>query len=67
MTHVTTTPYHRQSNRFTEHMVQLFEAELRNLTEGTISIKMARFLFYYRITPHSIAGIAQQNLCLVNS
>ena len=32
------------------------------MTEGTIDIKSARFLFNYRITPHSTTGIVPVEL-----
>ena len=62
MTHVTTTPYHPQSNGLAECMVQSLKVGMRKLTEGTIDIKLARFLFNYRITPHSTTGIAPAEL-----
>ena len=59
---VTTTPYHPQSDRLAECIVQLFKSGMRKLNEGTIDINLARFLFNYRITPHSTTGIAPAEL-----
>ena len=43
-------------------MVESFKAGMRKFTRSTIDIKLAGFLFNYRITPHSTTGIAPAEL-----
>ena len=57
VTHVTTLLYHPQSNGLAKRMVQSFKVGMRKLVEGTVDIKLARFLFSYRTIPHSTTGI----------
>ena len=43
-------------------MVQAFKGGMKRLSEGTIELKLARFLFNYRITPHSTTGMPPSEL-----
>ena len=60
--HLTTTPYHPQSNGLAERMVQAFKSGMKRLFEGTIELKLARFLFNNRITPQSTTGMSPSEL-----
>ena len=59
---ILTAPYHPQSNGLAERMVQAFKGGMKKLSEGTIDLKLARFLFNYRITPHSTTGMSPSEL-----
>ena len=56
--HVKTAPYHPASNGIVERVVQTF----KKMKDGTIQTKLSRFLFKYRITPHSTTGISPSEL-----
>ena len=56
ISHVTTAPYHPQSNGLAEKMVQTFKNSLKKQEDGSLDVKMARFLISYRSTPHSSTG-----------
>ena len=43
-------------------MVQAFKGGMKRLSEGTIELKLARFLFNYRITPHSTTDMSPSEL-----
>ena len=60
--HVRTPPYHPASNGLIERAVQTFKEGMRRLTEGSINTRVSRFLFQYRITPHSTTGVLPAEL-----
>ena len=62
ITHITTSPYHPQSNGLAEKMVQSFNVGMKKFSEGTIDTKLARFLFSYRVTPHTTTGVSPAEL-----
>ena len=43
-------------------MVQAFKSGIKKLSEGTVDLKLARFLFNHRITPHSTTGMSPSEL-----
>ena len=53
--HVKSAPYHPASNGLAEHAVQTVKEALKKTT-GDLETRLARFLFQYRLTPHSTTG-----------
>ena len=62
--HIKTAPYHPASNGLAERAVQTFKEGLKKLTEGSVETKLARFLFQYRLTPHSTTGKSPAELLM---
>ena len=60
--HLLTTPYHHQLNGLAERMVQALKSGMKKLSEGAVDLNLARFLFNYRITPHSTTGMSSSEL-----
>ena len=50
-------PYHPSSNGLAERAVEVFKQGMRKESNGTIGDRIARFLFQYRITPHTTTGL----------
>lgn len=61
--HVRSAPYHPATNGLAERAVQTVKNAL-NKTTGDIETRLARFLFQYRLTPHSTTGQAPAVLLL---
>ena len=51
--HARTSPYHPSSNGLAERAVQSFKQGMKKHSQGSIETRLARFLFHYRITPHT--------------
>lgn len=62
--HIKTAPYHPASNGLAERAVQTFKEGLKKLKEGSVETKLARFLFQYRLTPHSTTGKSPAELLM---
>ena len=62
--HLTTAPYHPASNGLAERAVQTLKSGLKKMTVGNIEDKLARFLFQYRITPHTTTGTSPAELLM---
>ena len=63
--HVTSAPYHPATNGSVERAVQTFKTAMKKATPDTpIETRVARFLFHYRLTPHSTTGISPAELLL---
>ena len=60
--HMTSSPYHPQSNGLAERMVQAFKSGMKKMSEGTVETKLTRFLFSYRSTPHTTTGVSPAEL-----
>ena len=56
--HITTAPYHASSNGLAKYGVQTFKSGLKRTPGHSIQERLSKFLFTYRITPHSTTGIA---------
>ena len=54
--HVTGAPYHPATNGLAERAVRVFK-EAMVKCRGSLEDKLCRFLFDYRITPHSTTGV----------
>ena len=54
--HTFSAPYHPSSNGLAERAVQTFKQSLRQMQAGSITDKISKFLFKYRITPHTTTG-----------
>ena len=62
--HVTTAPYHPASNGMAERAVQTFKSGLKKATKTNVLVELDRFLFQYRITPHTTTGVAPAQLLM---
>ena len=62
--HVYSSPYHPATNGLAERAVQSFKEHMKRLPTGTIPEKLARFLFWYQLTPHSTTGVPPAELLL---
>ena len=62
ITHLSTSPYHPQSNGLAEKMVQSFKCGMKKMSGDSIDVNLARFLFSYRVTPHSTTGVSPSEL-----
>lgn len=62
--HTRVAPYHPSSNGLAERAVRIVKEGLRKQSGGTLSDKLARLLFQYRITPQTTTGIAPAELLL---
>ena len=61
--HLKSAPYHPASNGLAERAVQTFkEAMKRADTQEALSTRVSRFLFKYRLTPHSTTGMSPAEL-----
>ena len=60
--HILTPPYHPASNGSVERSVQTFKEGLKRLKKGSLNTRLMRFLFKYRITPHSSTGVSPAEL-----
>ncbi len=62
--HVTSAPYHAASNGLAERGVQTFKRMMKKCPEGTLTAKVARVLFSYRVPPHATTGLSPAELLL---
>ncbi|KAL5515075.1 hypothetical protein EMCRGX_G000193 [Ephydatia muelleri] len=61
--HIRSAPYHPATNGLAERAVQTVKNALRK-TSGDIDTCLSRFLFQYRLTPHSTTGKSPAELLL---
>ena len=57
-------PYHPSSNGLAEKAVQVVKQEIKKLTSGTLQDRTSRFLFQYRMTPHSTTRVSPAEMLL---
>ena len=63
--HLTSAPYHPASNGLAERAIQTLKNALKKNPGGvSLPTQIYRFLFRYRLTPHSTTGIAPAELLL---
>ncbi len=62
--HVKSAPYHPSSNGLAERAVQTFKAGMKKASTQDLQLRLTRFLFQYRITPHTTTGISPAELLL---
>ena len=56
--------YHSSMNGLAEQAVQTFKQVLKRIQGSSIQEKLSKFLFQYRITPHTMTGIAPAELLM---
>eukprot|EP00731_Ephydatia_muelleri_P000822 Em0001g822a len=61
--HVRSAPYHPSSNGQTERVVQTFKEAILKTT-GDLDARLARFVFQYRLTPHTTTGLSPAEMLL---
>jgi len=57
-------PYHPASNGLAERAVQTVKQGFKRIKDGTLTDKIARFLFSYRTTPQSTTGVTPAELLM---
>ena len=57
MKHMTSAPYHPASNGLAEWALQTLKEGVKKMS-GPLDVRIARFLFKYRVTPQATTGIA---------
>jgi len=62
--HVTSAPYHPSTNGLAERAVQAFKQGIKRITGDTIQDRLSKFLFHYRITPHTTTGVPPAELLM---
>ena len=62
--HVMVAPYHPSSNGMAERAVRVFKEGLKKQQSGSLTDRLAKFLFHYRNTPHSTTGMTPAELLL---
>lgn len=60
--HTTSAPYHPATNGLAERAVQTLKQFLKKSTRGLLENNISKFLFRYRITPHSTIGVSPSEL-----
>ncbi len=66
--HRKTAPYHPSSNGLAGRAVQTFKDGMKKMSEeGSLETRVSRFLFKYRITPHSTTGVSPAEMFLIQS
>lgn len=62
--HTFSAPYHPATDGQAERAVQSLKRGLREMSHGTVEERLSKFLFKYRITPHSTTGIPPAELLM---
>ena len=61
---ITSAPHHPASNGLAERAVGIVKEGMKMMDGGDLEAKLSRFLFDYRVTPHSTTGIAPSELLM---
>ena len=61
---MTRAPHHPASNGLAERAVGIVKEGVKRMEGGGLETKLTRFLFDYRVTPHSTTGIAPSELLM---
>lgn len=64
ITHITSAPYHPSTNGLAERAVQTFKLGLLRTPGKSVQEKLSKFLFQYRITPHTTTGVSPAELLM---
>ena len=65
MKYLTSVPYQPTSNGLAERAVKTIKTALKKATTGTsLEIRISRFLFQYRLTPHTTTGDSPAELIM---
>ena len=62
--HITSAPHHPSSNGLAERAVDIVKGGIKRTQEGDMQTRLNRFLFHYRITPHTTTSIAPAELLM---
>ena len=62
--HIKSAPYHPATNGLAERAVQTFKNALKKASTTDVEAELSKFLFCYRITPHSTTGASPAELLL---
>ena len=62
--HVTSAPYHPSTNGQAERTVQTVKEFLKKPSSEPLEARLSRFLFRYRITPHTTTGVSPAELLM---
>ena len=62
--HIQTAPYHPASNGQAERSVKILKENLKKSSRDSLQIQISRFLFRYRLTPHTTTGVSPVELLL---
>ena len=62
--HSFSAPYHPASNGLAERAVQSFKEHMKRMESGSLQEKLAKFLLWYRLTPHSTTGDSPAELLM---
>lgn len=62
--HVTSAPYHPATNGQAERSVQTVKEFLKKPSQEPLETRLSRFLFRYRITPHTTTGVSPAELLM---
>lgn len=60
--HIKSAPYHPSTNGLAERAVQTFKQGVAKISGNTVQERISKFLFTYRISPHSVTGVAPSEL-----
>ena len=62
--HARSAPYHPATNGLAERAVQSVKEGLRKAKEGSLQTKLSRFLYQYRLSPHTTTGVSPSELLI---